>query len=203
MSSNQNKSCNKAEAHAVAQRERILNAAQECFIKHGFHAASMASIAETAQISIGLIYRYFQNKNAIILAIVDRQIELLVQDIKSTAQFDLPLELSKNYGVHSPRDGRGLSAALMLEMSAEATRDPEIAQALHHFDDTLRQAIVDDLIESDDSKHADLSVEAAKRRALMLQCLIEGLKVRETREPHLDREQLHLALKEALPALMR
>ena len=43
----------KAEARIGAQRERILTAAQECFIGHGFHAASMASIAETAGMSAG------------------------------------------------------------------------------------------------------------------------------------------------------
>jgi len=57
---------------ASAQRDRILAAAKQCFIEHGFHAASMASIAEAADISAGLIYRYFDNKNAIILAIIER-----------------------------------------------------------------------------------------------------------------------------------
>ena len=60
---------------AEAQRERILCAAQKCFIEHGFHAASMANIAETAQMSAGLMYRYFENKNAIVLAIVQRQLD--------------------------------------------------------------------------------------------------------------------------------
>src|SRR3546814_14252294 len=39
----------KAELRTLAQRERILCAAQKCFVEHGFHAASMASIAETAE----------------------------------------------------------------------------------------------------------------------------------------------------------
>ena len=38
----------KAEARTQAQRERILCAAQQCFIEFGFHAAGMAKIAETA-----------------------------------------------------------------------------------------------------------------------------------------------------------
>jgi AcrR family transcriptional regulator len=49
--------------------------ALKCFIEHGFHAASMANIAEAAQMSAGLMYRYFDNKNAIVLAIVERQLE--------------------------------------------------------------------------------------------------------------------------------
>src|SRR3546814_16038354 len=51
----------KAELRTLAQRERILCAAQKCFVEHGFHAASMASIAETAEMSAGLIPREFEN----------------------------------------------------------------------------------------------------------------------------------------------
>ena len=43
-------------SRADAQRDRILCAALKCFIEHGFHAASMASIADTAQMSAGLMY---------------------------------------------------------------------------------------------------------------------------------------------------
>lgn len=43
--------CGKDTPRAEVQRERILCAAQKCFIEHGFHAASMANIAETAQMS--------------------------------------------------------------------------------------------------------------------------------------------------------
>src|SRR3546814_7429913 len=73
----------KAELRTLAQRERILCAAQKCFVEHGFHAASMASIAETAEMSAGLIYRYFENKNAIILAIVERRSEEHTSELQS------------------------------------------------------------------------------------------------------------------------
>ena len=65
-----------ASGKADLQRDRILHAAQCCFIEHGFHAASMASIAATAEMSAGLIYRYFASKNEIIVAIIDRQLAL-------------------------------------------------------------------------------------------------------------------------------
>jgi AcrR family transcriptional regulator len=64
----------RAQAHAGAQRARILAAATTCFAEHGFHAASMASIAEAARMSPGLMYRYFPSKSAIVLAIIERQL---------------------------------------------------------------------------------------------------------------------------------
>ena len=199
---NEKPNTTKAEARAEAQRERILSAAQQCFVEHGFHAASMASIAETAEMSAGLIYRYFENKNAIILAIVERQLELLRNDIQLNRQVDLPAELADNYGRSRISDGRGMNAALLLEMSAEATRDPQIAAALDHYDDTLRTAIVDWLVRSKRDGGHGLPAEAAPARALILQCLFEGLKLRETREPQLDRALLTAALQEFVPRLL-
>ncbi|MGL6222787.1 MAG: TetR/AcrR family transcriptional regulator, partial [Steroidobacteraceae bacterium] len=67
--------CAGTPSRAEAQRDRILCAALKCFIDHGFHAASMASIAETAQMSAGLMYRYFENKNSIVLGIIARQLD--------------------------------------------------------------------------------------------------------------------------------
>ena len=193
----------KAEARIEAQRERTLTAAQECFIGHGFHAASMASIAETAGMSAGLIYRYFENKNAIILAIVERQLQLLRNDIQLNRNVDLPAEMVDNYGRSCIADGRGMNAALLLEMSAEATRDPQIAAALDHYDSTLRTALVDWLSRSKQTGGHELPASVGRERALILQCLFEGLKIRETREPDLDRELLARALQAFVPQLLK
>src|SRR5216684_1958844 len=57
---------------AADRREQILNAAMVCFAKRGFHQASMHDISAEAGISVGLIYRYFENKEAVISAMADR-----------------------------------------------------------------------------------------------------------------------------------
>src|SRR6516225_10634346 len=54
------------------RRSQILDAALACFAKHGFHQASMHDISAEAGISVGLIYRYFENKEAVIAAMADR-----------------------------------------------------------------------------------------------------------------------------------
>ena len=69
------------DARTRAQRDRILDAAQKCFTERGFHGASMAMIADTAQMSPGLIYRYFAGKSELIHGIVSRQIELMADDL--------------------------------------------------------------------------------------------------------------------------
>lgn len=193
----------KAEARTQAQRERILCAAQQCFIEHGFHAAGMARIAETANMSPGLIYRYFENKGAIIQAIVERQLELVREEIRLAHGIDLPTELANDYGRVVQHDERRLNAALLLELSAEATRDPQIASAVQHFDANLRQALADWLGRSKDEGGYALPAATIPARALMLQCIFEGLRVREAREPGLDRELLAATLREFIPLLLR
>ena len=193
----------KARERAEIQRHRILDAAQQCFIAHGFHAASIASIAETAGISAGLIYRYFENKNSLILAIVDRQLQLLREDIRLNRKIDLAAEMTQNYGRSCTDEGKGMNAALLLEMSAEATRDPQIAAALDGYDATVRAALVDWLTRDRQAGGHAMNAAGAPGRALLLQCLFEGLKLRETREPDLDRALLSSALHEFVPMLLK
>lgn len=116
---------------------------------------------------------------------------------------ELPAEMTDNYGRACITDGRGMNSALLLEISAEATRDPQIAAALDHYDTTLRTALVEWLARSRHSGGHELPVTIAPGRALMLQCLFEGLKLRETREPDLDRALLSAALHEFVPALLK
>ncbi len=195
-------SVKKAEARVEAQRERILVAAQKCFVERGFHGASMANIAETAGMSAGLIYRYFAGKNEIILAIVEHQLEMLLDDIKLKRKVDLTSELIASFDRCGDAQTRGMNPALLLEMSAEATRDPSIAAALDGFDKALRAALVRWLNEDSGNGGRGLSEPVARQRALLMQLLFEGLKVRQTREPDLDREVLASALREFVPHLL-
>ena len=60
-----------------ARRDQILSAAAKLFGENGFHGSSMAELAKRAGMSVGHIYHYFENKDAIIEALVDREMEEL------------------------------------------------------------------------------------------------------------------------------
>ena len=122
-------------ARAQAQRDRILDAAQRCFAERGFHGASMAMIAEAAQMSPGLIYRYFAGKSELIHGIVSRQIELMAEDLETFQAgtqdaATLIAERFREGACGTTGDGRRarmLEPALILEIVAESGRDPVIA----------------------------------------------------------------------------
>jgi len=187
---------------ADAQRDRILCAALKCFIEHGFHAASMASIADAAQMSAGLMYRYFANKNAIVLAIIERQLDekrSVIRQLQSST--DMVARLVQTFEHWRSRDSQVMSATLFLEMSAEATRNPQVAEALRSSDALTRAEFQAWLSRSPGEGGLGLPAEAAASRALLLQCVIEGLALRAAREPDLHPDQLRFTLNDLFTRL--
>ncbi|MCX6365086.1 MAG: TetR/AcrR family transcriptional regulator [Armatimonadetes bacterium] len=63
-------------------RERILAAALELFAEQGFEGATMRGIAERAECSLGLAYRYFRTKEEMVLALYERLVEELAAEAK-------------------------------------------------------------------------------------------------------------------------
>jgi AcrR family transcriptional regulator len=172
-------------------------AAHKCFVKHGFNAASMATIAETAEMSPGLIYRYFESKNEIILAIIERQLSVAQGKIRQLHDAaDLAPRVVQQYDEADFDHNNSMSAALLLEMSAEATRDPSIAKALARFDASVREEVVNWMCRCSSKGGCSLPPDVAQERALMLVCLVEGLRVRKCREPDLDRDMLRRSIEE-------
>jgi len=55
--------------------EAILEAASQVFERHGYAHASTNRIAERAGVSIGSLYQYFPNKDAILVALARRHLE--------------------------------------------------------------------------------------------------------------------------------
>ena len=78
----------KLEIRHKQRQDEIINAARRCFRLCGFHAASMSQIASEAQLSVGQIYRYFANKDAIIEEMVRRIIDFRIAQMDIDARTD-------------------------------------------------------------------------------------------------------------------
>ncbi len=193
----------KAAARTQSQRDRILKAAQQSFIRHGFHAAGMAGIAQAAQMSPGLIYRYFDSKNAIILAIIERQLAEKKANIDSLqTEPDWEQRICDLFAGWQRGDDSLMNAALFLEMSAHATRDPLIAQALAAADQDARDRFLAWLSLHAQAQGAKPDAADLRARALALQSFIEGLAIRAVREPSFDAAQVVAAVRQLVPGLL-
>jgi len=91
-------------SRADLRRAQVLDAAVLCFGRSGFHGASMADIAAEASMSVGQIYRYFANKEAIIASIVARDMEsaLAVREAIRARNADPVEELVRSCGIRWP-----------------------------------------------------------------------------------------------------
>ncbi|HEY1702686.1 MAG TPA: TetR/AcrR family transcriptional regulator [Trebonia sp.] len=63
------------QVRAGLTRERILTAAAHVFAEHGYAAGTTNRIAERARVSIGSLYQYFPNKDAILAELAVRHID--------------------------------------------------------------------------------------------------------------------------------
>lgn len=192
----------KVAAHAEAQRARILAAAQKCFVEQGFHAAAMATIAETAGMSAGLIYRYFESKDAIVLAIIERELQerrARIAELHTSA--DLLARLVETFRELRSGAPDVLNAALYLETSVEATRVPRIAAAIRCSDRLTRGDFQDWLTRQPADGGLGLDRKEAEARALLMQILVEGMAVRAAREPGLEPARLRQALERFLAGI--
>jgi AcrR family transcriptional regulator len=64
------------------RKERILAAAADLVARNGYHAVSMADIGGAAGITGSGIYRHFDSKSAVLVALFDRVIDGLLRDAK-------------------------------------------------------------------------------------------------------------------------
>ncbi|MEU6604100.1 TetR/AcrR family transcriptional regulator [Streptomyces shenzhenensis] len=63
------------QVRAELTRDRVLTAAAHVFAEHGYAAGTTNRIAERARISIGSLYQYFPNKDAILAELLVRHID--------------------------------------------------------------------------------------------------------------------------------
>lgn len=122
------------DAAAVARRARILDAAERCFVRAGFHRTTMQDVAAEAAMSPGNLYRYFTSKSAIVAGLTERD---RAEVSAGFAGLDAAANLPEAFGQllhHHFGAGGWAKTALCLEIWAEAARSPEFAALSGEFE---------------------------------------------------------------------
>ena len=113
-------------------KERILLSALELFARYGYDATSVSRIAEVVGLTKGALYRHYEDKAAILRAILAR---MEADDAAFAGRFDLPTEASSAYSPLVCRQGYSHNAdsALTEQCCLPAERqDTESALTGHH-----------------------------------------------------------------------
>jgi TetR/AcrR family transcriptional regulator, repressor for uid operon len=181
------------------RRDQILNAAMKLFTEKGFHASSMAELAKEARMSVGHIYHYFENKDAIIEAIVDRDMAEVMVFMDEFAQADDPVaalidRLDEGINRHLDRQ----RAAMRLEVLAEAARNPRVAAKLHAVD----RACCGRLVEVLSRPLGHLGEAEIAARVDAITATFQGLTIRAVQHPALDRDAVLRTTRLVIRALL-
>ncbi len=187
---------------AIARRRQVLDAAARCFRRHGFHACTMAQISSDAGMSVGHIYRYFTGKESIIAAIVREDVdEILCKtgDVpKGAADLRVALTVRAQEGVAKSVDPE--KAALMLEIRAEAARNPAIGALVQECDEKVSEELRG-IIRT--AVGRDLSAADLEARVEMFHLIIQGIGLRSVINPTMDRAALSQVVKLTIDAILK
>src|SRR5204863_5420572 len=137
------------------RHSQILDAALVCFAKRGFHQTSMHDISAEAGISVGLIYRYFENKEAVISAMADRHKQEISEVLKRAQQAPTLLEsLEILFTAHCCEDAPQLVSAFVVDLYAEASRNPRVADLVRDVLQTAMSGVTDLIARSPEAESA-------------------------------------------------
>lgn len=116
------------------RRTRILDCAERCFVRSGFHRTTMQDIAAEAGMSPGNLYRYFQSKDAVVVGMAERDRAELGRDFGELAEAsDLPAAFRAMARKHFVEEAPEKSV-LCLEIWAESSRNPRFAEVSAQFE---------------------------------------------------------------------
>lgn len=171
------------------RRTEILDAAERCFARSGFHGASMQEICTEAGMSPGNLYRYFPSKEELIAGISERNRANAAASFSAVGEapsfWDGLAELGRHHLVDRSESEVGLCAEIM----AESRRNPAIAQLYQDIENDIKGRIAAMLrlaVERGEVR-ADLDVDAA---ASVLMVLGDGMSWRRAVAPDFDAERV-------------
>lgn len=126
-----------------ARREHILDAAEQCFAREGFHATTMQDICKEALVSPGALYVYFTSKEALIEGICERDrndFQARFSDLTSAPDFFEALRgIGEQYFVEEPAHKR----LMCIETGIESTRNPRVGEIFRSVDDFVTESFQD------------------------------------------------------------
>ncbi|MCZ1006673.1 TetR/AcrR family transcriptional regulator [Streptomyces lydicus] len=151
------------QVRAELTRQRILAAAAHVFAEYGYAAGTTNRIAERAQISIGSLYQYYPNKDAILVELATRHLDAGMAAIACPQDEGppRPLEEAIRGYVHLSIENHLDDPQLLRVMAEQAPRSPELLEKMSRYQQS-RTAYVRELIENHPESRVDDMHTAAR-----------------------------------------
>jgi AcrR family transcriptional regulator len=167
---------------ALDRKTQILDAAILCFAKKGFHLTSMHDISAEAGISVGLIYRYFQNKEAVISAMADRHKKEIGELLERARLAPTLLEsLEILFTAHCCEEVK-VQSAFIVDLYAEASRNPPIADLVRDVLQAAMDGVTDLIARSPEASRATDGL-APQDLSELIFAVARGMLMRDVLQP--------------------
>ena len=147
---------------AVETRDRIVDAAARIFATHGYAAGTTNRIAAEAGLSIGSLYQYFPNKDAILVALVERHVDDGLRRFRRALARGWPQTLEARLAlvVGTLVDGHRDHPRLHQVLFEEAPHPRWVLDRLHEVERQAVDLMVEALAATPEVRHADVRVAA-------------------------------------------
>lgn len=177
------------EADAISDRHaRILDAAERCFVRSGFHRTTMQDVAAEAAMSPGNLYRYFASKEAMVVGLAERDRARVAEDFSAFTGDEDFLQtfarIARKHFAEEPRE----RAILCLEIWAEATRNRTFATMSRDFECDIIQRLTTLFTEAQSRGFVSAQVDPSAV-AVVVATVANGLFVRRAIAPDFDAER--------------
>ncbi len=177
-----------------ARRENILDAAELCFARAGFHRTTMQDICTEADVSAGAFYIYFSSKEDLIAGIAERNRSKLADQLKDLAAAPDLLAalgaLGEHYAVEEPRHKR----LLCIEIGCESTRNEAVGEMFRSVDRFCLESFEALFTRARQQGRIEPSVDT-RQLAQLIAVIGDGLFWRRAIDPNFDAKAL-------MPAVM-
>jgi AcrR family transcriptional regulator len=120
-----------------ARREHILDAAERCFARAGFHRTTMQDICREAGISPGALYVYFDSKEALIAGICERDRAEFAERLAALADAPDFLAALKELGEHYFGNEPAHKHLMCIEIGLESTRNARVGEIHRGVDEFI------------------------------------------------------------------
>ncbi len=139
--------------HSEERRRQISQAAMACFARGGFHHTTMQDISAEAKISVGLIYRYFDSKDAVIAFMAGEHVEDLRQMLEHARSAPTLFEaLQVIFFCHCEEQPEHLHASFVADLFAEAARNDHVRGLVREVTEFFIESVTELIASSEEAR---------------------------------------------------
>ncbi len=184
------------------RRGEILSAAETCFVAKGFHQTSMQDIASASGLSMGLLYRYFDSKSAIIRAFSALDRDRMIAGVTALADAtDFIAGLAKLLKQELETMRNVDEFRLTTEVLSESTRD-EILRESFAAKELMLSAALSGAITRQQSAGRIARDLPPDQAANLVLAMVDGLSLRAFIDRRLGKRALDTLLQQSLSRLL-